>query len=168
MTGPSPQRPQSGSSSQPSQSVDRPRGALRALRRLRLLLQACRLHALAQGLTRAVPLTDVRQRMLQLPVSLPGVEPAEAVWAADLAVRIQRRLFGMLDTCLVRSLVAGALVAVRPNVDLRIGVRRSSSPEELLQAHAWLTVDGVEVLPSAAAPQERFEEILVLPMERAR
>jgi hypothetical protein len=145
-------------------------GLRRSLDRLQLLRSAWRLHGVAQGLARDEPLAETRAALLSQG-SLPrGAEAEDALWAARWVASARRRLFGQLDTCLVRSLVAGALVADGPDVAVRVGVHRPEGTEavaDLLDAHAWLTVTGREISLGAEPAGVTFEEVLVLPMERA-
>lgn len=134
--------------------------------RTRLLLTAWKLNAKAQRLAADTPLSAVRSELLATPHLPTGVLPEEALWAARWAALLQRRLLGRLDTCLVRSLVAGALVADGRKVAVRIGVHSSRSPDDLLDAHAWLTV-GDRAVPSRSDQSEPFEEVLALSMERS-
>lgn len=131
-----------------------------------LLGAALRLHRLAQALRRETSLADVCRSLLETTGLPTAVEPAAALWAAGWAARLGRRLGGWLDTCLLRSLVAGTLLADRPGVVLRVGVRRSASAAARLRAHAWLTVDGETLAAAPTDPPESFHELLVIPLER--
>ena len=69
--------------------------------------------------------------------------------ALPLARRAQR--FGGLDSCLTRSLVAGAMLSEAHDVVLHVGFRPGTE-EVPLDGHAWLTVDGGRL--DAIAPDD--------------
>lgn len=138
------------------------------LHRAHLLVGAWRLHSAAQHLAGGGSWAQTRGRMLAVRGLPVGAHPEDALWAAGWAARVARRLRGRLDTCLVRSLVAGALVADAPEVAVRVGFRRPWATGDLLDGHAWLCVANrvVAAPPESAAPL--FEEVLALPLERGR
>jgi len=142
------------------------RGLSLMTHRLHLLTSAWRLHGAAQRLASDESLPATRAAMLAQPHLPIGATPRDALWAARWAARLRRRLLGQLDTCLVRSLVAGVLVADGPAVVVRVGVRRPATDCGLLNAHAWLTVADREIFTTAESA-DHFEEVLVLPMERS-
>ena len=72
------------------------------------------------------------------------VEPPRARAAAARACARYERWFGGLNSCLTRSLVAGALLCGAHEVVLHVGFRPGTD-ELPVDGHAWLTVDG-EVL----------------------
>lgn len=147
-------------------AMSKRRGLLLVIHRLHLLASAWRLHGAAQRLAENESLPTTQKAMLDQTFLPVGTEPQDALWAARWVARARRRLLGQLDTCLVRSLVAGALVADGPDVAVRIGVHRPQLNGDLLDAHAWLTIADREISPGQEAG-ERFEEVLILPMERA-
>lgn len=110
---------------------------------------------------------ETRRRLLSARFLPERASPADALWAASWTARIGRRLLGRLDTCLLRSVVAGALVADTPGVAVKVGVRRPWTTGDLLDAHAWLTVSNREVKVSGDAGQTLFEEVTALRLERA-
>jgi hypothetical protein len=59
-----------------------------------------------------------------------------------LACRIARRL-GLLETCLVRSLVTARLLMGHPDVRLNIGMDTGAS--QTPQGHAWVEVEGANI-----------------------
>ena len=69
---------------------------------------------------------------------------------ADLALATRRatrrwaRWGRGLDTCLIRSLVLGALIADRGRVVLTVGFR-AGDDATVPEGHAWLTLDGREL-----------------------
>ena len=135
------------------------------LHRGHLLVSAWRLHSTAHRLSAGQSLPETRKRLLDTDHLPTGVVPTDAVWAAGWAGRVGRRLLGRLDSCLTRSLVAGALVADRPGVAVRIGVHRPRRTGDLLDAHGWLTLADRAVGEDAG--DRRFEEVMALTMERA-
>lgn len=139
----------------------------RALRRLRLFFRAWRLHPAAQ-LVAVDSWDETRERLLAAGPTPARSAPADAIRAAAWAARVGRRLMGRRDTCLIRSLIAGALVADLDDVAVRVGVYRPWSSGDLLDAHAWLTVAGREVPASREPAGDRFEEVVVMPLGRAR
>jgi hypothetical protein len=115
------------------------------LRELGLFLQACRLGWTAQRITRGISLESVIETLLakkQLPKDL---DEDDAVVAASRAGRRLQSL-GLLNTCLIRTLVAGTLLADRDDVTLRLGFRQGEAPQETPDGHAWLTL-GTRILP---------------------
>ncbi|MCU7960922.1 MAG: lasso peptide biosynthesis B2 protein [gamma proteobacterium symbiont of Bathyaustriella thionipta] len=75
----------------------------------------------------------------------PGVTSIEeGVNAAARAVNFAARYFGWLDSCLVRSLVTGVLLAGQDNVELVLGFQ--SGTEGVIEGHAWLEVGGLAVI----------------------
>ncbi|MEE4273106.1 MAG: lasso peptide biosynthesis B2 protein [Thermoanaerobaculales bacterium] len=69
-------------------------------------------------------------------------DPEAAMRAAQRAGARWARWFGGLDTCLTRSLVAGAFLAGDHEVVLHIGFRPTQEGAEAVDGHAWLVVDG--------------------------
>jgi hypothetical protein len=117
---------------------------------------------------RALPVASAAQRVRSEP--LPRVvaavraraigggvsDPAAAVRAAQRACGRWARWFGGLDTCLTRSLVAGALLAGRREVVLHVGFRPSEAGAAAVDGHAWLRVDG-EVVESTGLDHDHGE-----------
>lgn len=85
-----------------------------------------------------------------------GIERDEALRAAQRACNRWGRWFGGLDTCLTRSLVAGALLAGDHEVALRIGFRPTDRGAGAVDGHAWLVVDG-DVLELTGLDRESGE-----------
>ncbi len=134
--------------------------------RLHLLVAAWRLHARAERLAAGASWEETRSRLLSTRFLPTGSSPTDAAWAATWAVRVGRRLLGRRDTCLLRALVAGTLVADRPDVTVRVGVHRPWSTGDLLDAHAWLTVAGRAVGVDRDRDRVVFEEVAALRLER--
>ena len=84
------------------------------------------------------------------------VDPGEATRAAQRACGRWARWFGGIDTCLTRSLVAGALLAGSHEVVLHVGFRPTDQGPESVDGHAWLVVDG-EVLELTGLDHEHGE-----------
>jgi len=72
------------------------------------------------------------------------------------------RWFGGLDTCLIRSLVLGALLADRAGVELNIGFRPGED-RPVVDGHAWVTVDGSPVGPDGDRATEHYSRLLAVP-----
>jgi hypothetical protein len=72
------------------------------------------------------------------------------------------RWFGGLDTCLTRSLVAGSLLAGRGEVVLQVGFRPGEA-EQVVDGHAWITMDGEPVGPDGQLAEERYERVMSIP-----
>ena len=68
--------------------------------------------------------------------------PVDAMRAAQRACNRWARWFGGLDSCLTRSLVAGALLAGNHEVVLHVGFRPTDRGAGAVDGHAWLVVDG--------------------------
>lgn len=72
------------------------------------------------------------------------------------------RWFGGLDTCLIRSLVLGALLGDRTGVALNIGFKPGE--EKLaVDGHAWVTIEGSPVGPDGNRAEGRYSELLAVP-----
>lgn len=97
-----------------------------------------------------------------------NLDDQEAVRAATRAGR-RLETFGQLNTCLIRSLVAGALLSDRDDLNLRLGVQPGESPGESISGHAWLTL-GNRILPNpedALAPNgEPYLVMASFPLRR--
>jgi len=92
-----------------------------------------------------------------------GRQPTQRVeLATTRAVARWRRWFSGIDTCLMRSLVLGGMLAGRGNVELNIGFRPGEE-ESVLDGHAWVTVDGCPVGSDGILAQERYTRVLAVP-----
>ena len=76
--------------------------------------------------------------------------------AAQRACNRWGRWFGGINTCLTRSLVAGALLAGGHEVVLHVGFRPTDRGPEAVDGHAWLVVDG-EVVELTGLDHEHGE-----------
>lgn len=119
----------------------------------------------AQEVTRA-PLPDVVTRLLALRGLPRGVDPDAAWVAAARGSRYRARWRGGLDTCLVRTLVAGTLLADRPGVTLHIGFRPDPCGVPRAEGHAWLSVGGESWGMPDSPSGEAYRAALDLPMHR--
>jgi hypothetical protein len=111
--------------------------------------------ALAAVLLRALPFRRVQallagdERASNRPVRLTAEDERRLLWAVTA---VSRRFFPDRP-CLPQALAAQALLrwhGGRPAL-LRIGVARS--PDDQLQAHAWLERDGTVLLGGDASPE---------------
>lgn len=137
---------------------------------LYLFAQACRLLWATRALARGAPIPRLADRLLAKRLLPHGVRPEAARLATARAARRLGWVPGLLTTCLPRSLVTGALLADRDDVELVIGVRRGDETHRPLDGHAWLTLAGepLEVLPGDPHDPagESYTEILRHPMQR--
>jgi hypothetical protein len=122
---------------------------------------------------RALPLARQSQRVSDTPVPLVaaamsasarrfGSEPERVALAAARATARWARWFGGIDTCLTRSLTAGAMLAARGEVVLHVGFRPGQE-ENVLDGHAWITVDGEPVGPDARMAGDSYTRVLAIP-----
>ena len=95
-----------------------------------------------------------------------GLAVEDAVRAAQRACNRWGRWFDGLDTCLTRSLTAGALLAGDHEVVLQVGFRPTDVGAEAVDGHAWLLVDGemVELTGRDHEHEAPYETTLELPM----
>lgn len=99
--------------------------------------------------------------------SLPrGVDPDAAWVAAARGSRYRSRWRGGLDTCLVRALVAGTMVADRDGVVLHVGFRPDPCGVARVDGHAWVSVDGRTWGLPAAPLGESYDAALDLRLHR--
>ncbi|MFZ1639826.1 MAG: lasso peptide biosynthesis B2 protein [Candidatus Contendobacter sp.] len=130
-----------------------------------LFVNALRLAWIAQAI-QSRPLSKVIARLEALRW-LPRGADAEAARRATLrACGRLARWTGGLDTCLIRALVLGALLADREGVVLHLGFRPGSAGAGSADGHAWLTLNGEPVLDPETGGAAYLES-LRLPMRRA-
>jgi hypothetical protein len=134
-------------------------------REIVLFLHALRLSVKAQGVRRQ-PLLDVVSTLVSTR-SLPrGVGAGEAARAAGRACSRVKRWGRGLDSCLTRSLVAGALLSDQPRVVLHVGFRGART-ETLHEGHAWVTLGDRNVTAATDSEHEGpFTEALQLAISR--
>ncbi len=99
-----------------------------------------------------------------------GIAVDAAMRAAQRACNRWARWFGGLDTCLTRSLVAGALLAGSHEVVMHIGFRPPVSDVRPVDGHAWLVVDGEELELTGLDHEhgEPYSTMMRIPMGRRR
>jgi len=114
------------------------------------------------------PLPTLAARLARTRWLPRDVTPARAVCAASRACRLLRRLVGTRDTCLIRSLVAGALLADQDQVELCVGFRPGEEPSNPVDGHAWITMAGEPVAPDVGLADADYSELLRLPMRRRK
>jgi len=75
---------------------------------------------------------------------------------------------GLLNTCLTRSLVAGAMLSDARDVCLHVGFKVPHNSLDLIDGHAWLTRSGVVVInmDRPGADGCEFDENVVLDLYR--
>ena len=134
-------------------------------REIALFLHALRLSVKAQRVRRR-PVWDV-VNSLGRTRSLPcDVGAGEAARAAGRACGRIKRWAGGLDSCLTRSLVAGALLADQRDVVLHIGFR-GARVAPLHEGHAWVTLGERNVTDATDREHEGpFAQALQVPMQR--
>jgi hypothetical protein len=93
---------------------------------------------------RWAPIEAVVQDLMHHGRRLPTLSVADLSLATRRATRRWARWAGGLDTCLIRSLVLGALLADRGRVVLTVGFRPGGDAA-VPEGHAWLTLDGKEL-----------------------
>jgi hypothetical protein len=124
---------------------------------------------------KALPLARKAQRVRFAPlpevVAAMGVgggrerDPRRAEVAAGRACLRYGRWCGGLDTCLTRSLVAGAMLSGHHDVVLHVGFRPGSD-EVPLDGHAWLTVNGEKMDTISPDDASRpYDGILAVPFD---
>lgn len=129
-----------------------PGDILLALRTLAVAMRAQR--------AREVPLPELLEQLAGRPgPSCGDVDRARA--AAGRALRLLRLATGSLDTCLMRALTVGRLLAPHHRVHLCLGFRPAPGGRPA-DGHAWLKVDGRELqvaVPPEGTPYEPATEI---------
>ncbi len=121
----------------------------------------------------AVPLAATAQRAREVPLPelveilarRPGPSSPEAprvLAAASRAVRLWSAVAGSLDSCLVRSLVAGRMLAPHHAVRLVLGFRPTETAGAA-DGHAWLDVDGEPLQVTAPPDGSGYREAAAIP-----
>jgi len=139
------------------------------LREILLLIPAGRLVVTAQPIRQGHPLPQILDKMCRLrglPSAVNATEGHRAVERA--AARLGR--FGLINTCLIRSLALAALLADQQSVQLHLGFRPSDSPMAILAGHAWVTLGDRAVPDNRATLVEGrpCEDVAVLAATRAK
>jgi hypothetical protein len=112
---------------------------------------------------RDVPIPAVVQDLSNRGGRLTGFSIDRLARAAERASARWTAWFGGLDTCLVRSLVLGALLVGRRGVVLNVGFRPGDEVEPLVSGHAWVTVDGRPVGRDAVLAETNYTRVLEIP-----
>ena len=123
-----------------------------SLAEIALFVRALPLARAAQAV-KVMPLPEVIEK---IGVRGTGIAPGDAQRASQRACGRYARWFGGLDSCLTRSLVAGALLAGSHDVVLQVGFRPTDVGAEAVDGHAWLVVDG-EVMELTGRDHEHEE-----------
>ncbi len=142
-------------------------GSVPSLREIRLFAHALRQGWRAQAIRRGVPLPALIDRLCAARGLPHRVDAGEGARATSRACSRLARYLGALDTCLIRSLVVGSLLADQEEVRLHIGLRREADDEDPLAGHAWVSLAGRPVLPETDTG-EPFLEIHTVALERRR
>lgn len=131
-------------------------------RQIVLFLEALRLAWQAQAVRKLGPAEAAGRLAPVLPWR--DLDPDDALRATARACSRLGRLGG-LDSCLVRSLVFGSLMARAGEVRLRVGFRPSAAGDgDRPDGHAWVTIDGAVVTPVGQGPESGFTEVLAVPL----
>jgi hypothetical protein len=93
---------------------------------------------------RRLPIEEVVQELLHHRGRVTKLPVADLSRATRRATRRWARWGGGIDTCLIRSLVLGALLADRGRVVLTVGFRPGDAAA-VPEGHAWLTLNGIEL-----------------------
>lgn len=129
-----------------------------------LFLRALRLARRAQRVRR-VPVPEVVKDIASRDGGGRAYSVRRLELAAVRAVSRWRRWFGGLDTCLIRSLVLGSMLAGRGEVMLNIGFRPGEE-QPSVDGHAWVTVEGFPVGVDGDLARERYTRVLTVPFAR--
>ncbi len=116
---------------------------------------------------RVRPLSEVAARLRWVRFLPRATNPKAAYRAAGRACARLARALGGLDTCLTRSLVTGALLALScKRVELHVGFRPDGTTAARVDGHAWVTADGELLGDEAPGSGEPFTSIVCIPMHR--
>jgi len=123
---------------------------------------------------RALPLAKRAQRARTMPIpalvtdlqwrgaGLGGYPNDRLLLAAERATALWSAWFGGMNTCLVRSLVLGALLGDHGDVVLNVGFCPGDGPEPSLTGHAWVTVNSKPVGRDGDLAATRYTRVLEL------
>lgn len=121
---------------------------------------------------RALPLAKRAQRVRTVPIPVlvtdlhrhgaefGGYSIDRLSLAAERATARWSAWFGGMNTCLVRSLVLGAMLGDRGDVVLNVGFRPGDGPQPGLNGHAWVTVDSIPVGRDGDLAATRYTRVL--------
>lgn len=121
----------------------------------------------------AMPLAWRAQRVIDTPLrelvaglprpsGWPVRDPERIAIAAGRASGTWWRWFGGINSCLTRSLVAGAMLAALGDVVLHVGFRPGDG-DGVVDGHAWITIGGVPVGGDGLMADQRFSRIVSVP-----
>lgn len=113
----------------------------------------------------ALPLSDTTAILATLAPAHPPSPETAWVAAVRAASRV-RRVAGGPDTCLVRALIAGSLLAARGGVRLHLGFR-PGQPGSPADGHAWLEGSDFE-LGRDGTPGPVYDPALTVPFPSPR
>jgi hypothetical protein len=116
----------------------------------------------------AMPLAWRAQRVIDTPLrelvaglprprGWPVRDPERIAIAAGRASGTWWRWCGGINSCLTRSLVAGAMLADQGDVVLHVGFRPGDG---VVDGHAWITIGGVPVGADGLMAEQRFSRIV--------
>jgi hypothetical protein len=129
---------------------------------LALFVRVLPLVARAQRV-RTVPIQDLVADLSGRGSGVGGFPVDRLAVAAERAAGRWSAWFGGMNTCLVRSLVLGAVLADRGGVVLNVGFRQGDDPEPRLAGHAWVTVNGRPVGADGDPAGICFTRVLEVP-----
>ena len=117
---------------------------------------------------RSHSIEDVVADLSRWPGFLKRVDVGRAQCAAARACRILSRWTGTLDTCLTRSLVAGALLADQTGVELHVGFKVPEGRDAGFDGHAWITIEGrfANERRDSETQEASYVKVVSLPMRR--
>lgn len=133
-----------------------------------LFLHALRLSWKAQHI-RSNPIHVVARGLLETRFLPTKAGTVEAELATGRAGKFVARFAKGLNSCLTRSLVAGAILAYRDGIVLHVGFRPGNGVGAAHEGHAWLTLQGEYVNDplDGQAQNGPFVESLRLPLRRS-
>ena len=129
---------------------------------LALFARALALARRAQNV-RSIPITVVVEDLCTRGGGLRRFSTNRLVRAAGRASARWTSWFGGMNTCLVRSLVLGALLSDREGVALNVGFRPGDDPEPRLAGHAWVTVQGIPIGGDGDLAGNSYTRVLEIP-----
>lgn len=123
--------------------------------------------ALVARQVRVCSLTEVAARLRRARFLPHATDPQAAYRAAGRACSCLARTLGGLDTCLTRSLVAGALLGTScKRVEVHVGFRPDEATATRVGGHAWVAADGQLLGEKAPGSREPFTSTICIPMHQ--
>lgn len=129
---------------------------------LALVVRALPLARRAQRV-RTVPIHTVVQDLCSRGGGSKKLSVERLARAAARACARWQAWFGGANTCLVRSLVLGALLSDREEVVLNLGFRAGDDSRPELAGHAWVTVGGQAAGSDGHLAENRYTRVLEIP-----